>query len=184
MKKTAFLGFAVAAIVSMGANAERHIFYDYGTVIDTVPITKHVNVSTPREECWEEEVVYRDVYRDDYRDNHHNSGISTVIGAVVGGAIGNAVGHSRKNKQVGAVIGAVLGGTLGHAIADNRRRSSYNSSYTETEEVCRVYYEYHEEERVIGYRVRYRYNSETYSTRTDVDPGDTIKLRLALSPVI
>jgi uncharacterized protein YcfJ len=42
----------------------------------------------------------------------------------------------------------------------------------------------HVEERVVGYNVRYRYSNHTYSTRTKVDPGDTIKVRIAISPVI
>ena len=173
MKTPQILGLAFAAVFSVHAAADRHIIYDYGTVIDTVPVVKTIRVSSPREECWEEDVQRRDRYR--------NDGVSTVIGAIVGGAIGNAVGHSNKNKKVGAVVGAVLGGTVGHAVGS--RKQGY-ANYRDTEEVCRVYQDYHEEDRVVGYKVRYRYNNETYSTRTDVDPGDTIKLRLALSPVI
>jgi uncharacterized protein YcfJ len=101
-----------------------------------------------------------------------------VVGAVLGGAIGNAVGHSKKNKQVGVIVGAVLGGSIGNAMSANRRTDVYH----ETEEVCRTYRDYYEEERVVGYRVRYRFRNETYTTRTDVDPGDTIRLRLSISP--
>ena len=40
-----------------------------------------------------------------------------------------------------------------------------------------------EYERVTGYHVRYRYNNTTFFTRTAVDPGDTIRVRLILRPV-
>ncbi len=160
-----------SALISFSALAGPDFSYDYGTVIESVPIVKNIRISTPREECWDQEVVHR--------ARHGDDGVSTVVGALVGGAIGNAVGHSNKNKKVGAVLGAVLGGTLGSSIAhQNRSHPVY-----ETEEVCETIHEYHQEERVVGYRVRYRFNNETYTTRTDTDPGDTIKLRLAVSPV-
>jgi uncharacterized protein YcfJ len=108
-----------------------------------------------------------------------------IVGGVVGGAIGNAVGHSKKNKQVGALVGAVLGATLGHTIAENnRRRDEPATSGYSTREHCEIVRESHEEERVVGYRVRYEYNNRTYETRTETEPGDTIRLRVSVSPVI
>lgn len=180
------------ALTAAPALADRgNISYDYATVIESQPIIRIVKVSTPREECWEETVAYRDRdrgYHDDYRRRDH--GLGTVLGGVVGGAIGNAVGHSKKNKQVGAVVGAVVGATIGNAMtqtarAENRRRhDDYQVTSYGTEEICEIVHDYHEEERIIGYDVRYRYNDETYATRMDEDPGDTIKVRLALSPVV
>lgn len=177
------------AITAAPALADRgNISYDYATVIESQPIIRIVKVSAPREECWEETVAYRDGgYHDDYRRRDH--GLGTVLGGVVGGAIGNAVGHSKKNKQVGAVVGAVVGATIGNAMtqtarAERRHRDNYRVTSYGTEEVCEIVHDYHEEERIIGYDVRYRYNDETYATRMDEDPGDTIKVRLALSPVV
>lgn len=174
MKFTGLRSIAAGVLISISAmaSAESNVSYDYGTVVESVPIVKNIRVSTPREECWDEDVVYQRRGTD--------GELSTVLGAVIGGALGNAVGHHKRNKQVGAVVGAVLGGTIGRSIAKGQPRTTRTS----TEEVCRVINEYSEEERIVGYRVRYRYNDETYTTRTDVDPGDTIKLRLAVSPVI
>ena len=176
MRMKFLVALAITTLVGGQAFARGNISYDYATVIDADPIIKIVKISTPREECWEEEVVYRDRYED------RNSALGPVLGGVIGGAVGNAVGHKKKNKQVGAVVGAVLGATLGKAVADSNRRGHENVSRG-TEERCKVYHDYHEEERIVGYRVRYRYNDETYSTRTDTDPGDTIKVRLAVTPV-
>lgn len=180
---------ALADYDDYGSVARDNVSYDYATVIDAQPIIRVVKISTPREECWEETVVYRD-YRDhdDYRydGRGRDHGLGTVLGGVVGGAIGNAVGSEKRNKQVGAVVGAVVGATLGNAIAKSQRPSAprhASSPRYGTEEVCEVVNDYHEEERVIGYNVRYRYNDATYTTRMDADPGDTIKVRLAVSPV-
>lgn len=172
-KQLTVTSLLVLASASVFAGNDRSVSYQYGTVLDAAPIVKHITVTTPREECWEEEVVRR--------SSTSGSGLSTVIGAVVGGAIGNAVGHKKKNKQVGAVLGAVLGGTIAHSAS---AKGKSGSVYKDTEQVCRVYNESHEEERVVGYNVRYRYNDDVFNTRTDTNPGDTIKLRVAVTPVI
>tara|TARA_R110002110_G_scaffold92394_2_gene241115 strand:- start:603 stop:1112 length:510 start_codon:yes stop_codon:yes gene_type:complete len=161
---------ASMVLVSASALAENNVSYEYADVIDSTPIVKNIRVSSPREECWDESVTH-------YREN--KSGVSTVVGAVLGGAVGNAVGHNKSNKKVGAVVGAVLGGTIGNAVAKDRG----GNRYTRTEEVCRVVNDYREEERIVGYHVRYQYNDVIYTTRTDRDPGDSIKLRLSVSPV-
>lgn len=162
-----------AMLLSATAMADRNVSYDYGTVVEATPIVKNIRVSTPREECWDEEVSY--IERQD------SDSVGTVVGAIIGGALGNAVGHNKSNKKVGAVVGAVLGGTVGNAVAKENNRGDVIRR--DSQEVCRVINDYHEEERIVGYHVRYRYNNETYTTRTDTDPGDTIKLRLAVSPI-
>ena len=171
MKLIGFSVIVISVMLSTSVMANSSVSFDYGTVVESVPIVKSIRITTPREECWDEDVVYR--------DREGDEGLSTVVGAVIGGALGNAVGHHKKNKQVGAVVGAVLGGTIGRSIAKGQHRATRSGS----EEVCRVTNEYTEEEQIVGYRVRYRYNNETYTTRTDEAPGDTIKLRLAVTPV-
>ena len=178
MKKT-LISAAILSLAAMPALAAKphhagRVSYDYATVLSVDPVYRSVRVSTPREECWNEQVVYRDQRRD-------NNSVGTVLGGVVGGALGNAVGHNKSNKRVGAVVGAVVGATLGNAIARSNDRP--NQRYG-TEERCKVYNDHHSEERLMGYDVRYRYLDQTYSTRMDRDPGDTIKVRLAVSPVI
>ena len=168
LRSTKWTSLAVILCASTQVVAA-NVSYDYATVIETNPIIKTVRVSTPREECWDEEVVYR--------EHHNGDGVAPVVGAVLGGALGNAVGHHKRNKQVGAILGA----TLGHAASSNAKGN--HESHYRTEERCEIKQEYHEEDRVIGYRVRYRYRDETYTTRTDIDPGDTLKVRVAVSPV-
>jgi len=168
MKRISLL--ASLTLVSTSALAGGNMSYEYGKVVEATPIVKNIRISTPREECWDESVSHS------ARDNN---GVSTVLGAVIGGALGNAVGHRKSNQRVGAVVGAVLGGTIGKAVGNNRS----GKRYTSTEEVCRVINDYREEERVVGYHVRYEFNDVIYTTRTDDAPGETIKLRLSVSPV-
>jgi uncharacterized protein YcfJ len=165
------LSTSLAAVPALAAD---NVSYGYATVIDSQPVYTTVQINTPREECWQEQVVY-----EDRRRNSHPLG--TVVGGVIGGALGNAVGHKKSNKRVGAVVGAVLGATLGNVIASSNVPSQRRY---ETQERCNVYQDSREEERLVGYQVRYRYNEQTYSTRMDANPGDTLKVRLAISPVI
>lgn len=162
---------ALCALALPGFANNQQVSYDYGTVVDSKPIYETHRVDQPRQECWTETV---------YREPATDNSVGTVVGAVVGGALGNAVGHSKKNKQVGAVVGAVLGGTIGRSVSIHRKT---HQRQPESEQVCRTYNDYYEEERVVGFSVRYRFNDETYTTRTKRDPGDTIKLRLSVTPV-
>ncbi|MCH8257258.1 MAG: glycine zipper 2TM domain-containing protein [Proteobacteria bacterium] len=114
MKLRLIVSFALILFFSSEVFAS-NVKVDYATVIDAEPILKTIRVSTPRQECWEEEIA--DYYRYDdhpYASNGHR-GVSTLVGGVVGGAIGNAVGHRKRNRQVGAVVGAVLGAVIGNA---------------------------------------------------------------------
>lgn len=173
--KTGALALCLSVgLVTLPAFASSNVSYDYATVIESQPVYTTVKINTPREECWQEQVIYEDRGR-----SRHPLG--TVLGGVIGGALGNAAGHNKSNKRVGAVVGAVLGATVGNVIASSNAPSVRRQ---ETQERCKVYQDYREEERLIGYQVRYRYNERTYSTRMDTDPGDTIKVRLAISPVI
>ena len=65
---------------------------------------------------------------------------------------------------------------------DKRRRSDYVGY--ETTQRCDTVYQRHEEERLIGYQVTYLYNGEEYSTRTDSDPGDQIRIQVSVQSVL
>lgn len=166
--------FIVLGLIAVQASANPYfssdfVSYEYATVLHAEPVVKSVRVVTPVEECWQERV----------RDRG-DDGVGLVVGAFVGGALGHAVGHHKKNKQVGAVLGSILGATVGNAVSAEKhsRRRHYR-----TEEYCEIVEQSHLEERIIGYDVRYRYNNLTYNARMDTDPGDTIKVRIEMSPV-
>jgi uncharacterized protein YcfJ len=176
MKTRIYFCIGIVAIFACDAYASSTY---YATVVDSTPIYKTVRVTTPRQECWEEEVAITN-----RSDNHYRSGNGggVIVGGLIGGAIGHSVGHRKRNKQVGTLVGAVLGATIGSAYA-SQRNAVQRTIYT-IEERCEVIEETHTEERIVGYNVRYRYSNVTYSTRTDMDPGDTIKVRVAVTPII
>ena len=45
-------------------------------------------------------------------------------------------------------------------------------------------YEYESRDRVEGFRVLYEYEGRTYTTRTATDPGDEIRVRVDVRPLV
>lgn len=148
--------------------------FEYADVIESTPVYRTVEVTVPREECWNEEVA-------SHRRARPESRTPALLGTIIGGALGNAVGHGKSNKRVGTVVGAVLGHSIGRDIVaanSHGRVTEYG-----TVRQCETIYDYHEEERLIGYQVRYRYNNEDYSVRMDNDPGQQVRVRVDVQPV-
>lgn len=142
-------------------------------VLDVNPMVEIVEVSTPREVCWNERVQRR------VHDGPRVPQTSTIVGTVIGAAIGNNIvrGDDRKSARVaGALLGGAIGRDIGHANARTR-------TVVANERRCDVEHVRHEEERISGYRVTYEYNGRTFVTRTETDPGDTLRLRVRVAPI-
>lgn len=163
---TAVCILALSPIAGM-ANAT----YDEAEVVAVVPVYEMVKRELPVQACRQEQVAYGSAQR--------RSATGPILGAIIGGALGNAVGHEKRNKQVGTVVGAVLGGSIG---ADISRRNRKGVVDYRTEEVCDTRYEVHAEERLTGYDVRYVYAGTTYETRMPRDPGNSLRVRVRVSP--
>ena len=149
--------------------------YDEAEVLDVEPVHELVRHITPREECRLERMPARIERR---------SGTAPIVGAVIGGAIGNAVGHNKRNKQVGAVVGAVLGGSIAADIA--RERDRHQGRWArgwERREICREVEDVSLEREIVGYDVTYRYGGRNHTARMSRDPGDTVRVRVRVSPI-
>lgn len=189
-----WIGAALALVVSFGAMAQgrydderyderdydgppppsalqdENISYGYADVLRVDPIYDVVRTSRPREECYDERVVRRDSRGD-------NTG-GTILGAVIGGALGNQVGKG-DGRRAATVAGAVVGGAIGHDV-DKRNGGD---SYATTERRCRlVDAGGYEQRRVAGYDVEYRFRGEVYVSRLNYNPGDKLRVRVAVAP--
>ena len=85
-------------------------------MVESRAIYELVEISTPQEQCWEEETAI-----DRYRSGG-GSKTPVLVSTILGGAIGNAVGHNKSNQRVGAVIGAMLGHSIGRDIMRRNER--------------------------------------------------------------
>lgn len=163
---------SLAGMVAMSAQAESQ--YVYADVVDVRPIYQAVTVSVPQETCWQERVAVR--------SSRHDSKTPVLISTIVGGAIGNALGNNKSSQRVGAVVGAVLGHSVGRDIVSSNRR--HEPSRHEVVERCEVSEVFRDEERMVGYQVKYEYAGEIYAIQTENDPGDQIRLRIDITPTV
>lgn len=174
--KVTAIGLLVLGTAAIVHPAAANTTYEEADVISSTPIYRIVETTTPRQECWEEEIARTE------RRSGYDSATPEILGAVIGGALGNAVGHHKRNKQVGTVVGAVLGGTIAHDVSTNRR--SDEVVYVDTVERCRTVNTTNQEEKLVGYDVRYSYNGFEQTVRMDRDPGETVRVRVNVEPVL
>lgn len=165
------LAATLASPVALAGHKEKSA---YARVVSVEPITKIIRVSSPRQECWQEQVSH-------YEQPQQRSATPTIVGAVIGGLIGNELGHHKDAKKAGVLVGSVLGGSIGRDIG--RRNAGPGHQYYTTEQRCETYQNYHEEERIMGYHVGYKYKGDIYHTRTQNHPGDRIRIRVSVTPV-
>ena len=169
------IAFATGALCTSAAFAAST--YDEARVLSAEPVYESVSYEVPKERCRNEEVAY-------HEPRHgRRSFTPTILGAVIGGALGNAVGHKKRNRQVGTAVGAVLGGSIANDISRrHQRRSGGDVVRYRTERVCQVVNELHEEEELVGYDVRYSYAGSVYRTHMPHHPGDTLRVKVRVSP--
>ncbi len=151
-------------------------YTDTAKVMEVEPITRLVRVETPRRECWDEEVPVR------RSSPHHDSATPTIIGGIIGGVVGHQFGKG-DGKTAMTVAGALLGGSIGRDHARRHAAAHEYTEYTTTQTRCSVRTEYHEEERVEAYRVKYTYNGRVYVTRMKEHPGDRVPVSVSVVPI-
>lgn len=168
-----FAAIFLAVPFAQADDRSRDAGYDYADVISVEPLFRRVRTTVPREECWDEEVTTRS-----RRDRSGNNVGSVIAGGVIGGVIGHQFGSGSGNDAATAV-----GALLGSAIASNRDKGPERvRERTRVVERCETVRETREEERADGYRVTYVYAGREYTTRTEREPGDKLRVRVAVTP--
>ncbi len=139
-----------------------NVTYGYAQVLRATPAYEIVRTRSPEQRCDGQAV----------RDGGDPTG-GTVVGAIVGGALGNQAGKG-DGRKAATVAGAVLGGVIGRNIDKNN--GSAGGQRCRTVEVER------EERRISGYDVEYQFKGEKYMSRLDYDPGNRLRVRVAVTP--
>lgn len=172
---TGITAITAAAVVSStalaGGRSPVDGYYDYARVVYADPVIEVVRMDDPREVCWTENVTHRSPRRP-------RSATPEIVGGIAGGVVGNQFG-SGSGKDIATVAGAILGASIGH---DYKKRRAYGyDTYTGPVERCEIRHDYYEEERIVGYDVKYRYNGRVYHTRMDRDPGRKVRVRVKVA---
>ena len=90
---------------------------------------------------------------------------------------------SRLGKGKGRIVGAVTGVIIGSSLARDTRPPRGARVVRNVERVCRRTVTHHEEERIDGYIVSYRYKGVVRTTRMSYAPGRRIRVRVSVAPI-
>jgi len=165
------LTFGISALAFSGAAISGHGFIGKAKVIEAEPLYETVDVANPVTECWTERVTRH--------DRRHGSYTAPLAGGIVGGVVGNQFGRGR-GKTALTVAGALLGASIGHDHNTSRYRQRPSVGHVKR---CETVDRYEQEQQLVGYRVKYRYEGQTYYTETTEYPGKFIPVRVKVSPV-
>ena len=153
---------------------------DFARVINVRPITKRVKVSNPVERCYDKK-VWHEAPRQRSRHSHKNEIVGALIGAAVGNRVGKRIG-GRNGRDVATAAGAVIGGVIGNDHSRRSRHYNHSSGYYDVVQHCETHHDVSYEEKVVAYKVKYKYRGKIYKTRTKYHPGDRLKVRVSVTP--
>ena len=145
-------------------------YIDSAEVVQAQPLYRNVQVAVPARECWTERVV---------QGGHPQA---AYTGPLVGGVIGGVVGHSLARggaRTPMTVAGTLIGSSLGRRLG----AVSYPAPTLVDVRRCQTVRRYEPRQQIVGYRVDYRYEGQTFSTRTQRHPGRIIRVRVEVDPV-
>jgi len=157
--------------------------YDYAQVTHVEPRYRQVRISVPRQECYSETRYVP--------DRPYPAARPAAGGMILGGLIGAVIGHQfgyGPERAFGTVAGAVVGSAIGHDAAQRRDAGWDDRGYGDRggrpveSERCVTRYSERVDQRIDGYLVSYRYNGRNYQTDLPYDPGERLRVRVAVNP--
>lgn len=186
MKKLAVitaLAIALGSINNLSAaprwsNNDSHIAR--AKVVSVTPIYETVEVARPDKRCWQEPVQRPPRHHGRFSGPQSYTG--PIAGAIAGGVIGNQFGKGN-GKDAMTVAGAVLGASIGNDLTRVEHRPD-RRHHGRFEQRCETVTQYESHKELVAYDVKYRFRGQTYRTRMEHDPGDSMQVRVTVNPVM
>jgi len=145
-------------------------FEDYGRVVRVTPQVEQIN--RPRQECRTEYVQVQ--------QPAPQRGVGgAIIGGLIGGLAGNQVGGG-SGRTAATAAGAIAGAVIGDR---NENANVPNSGGYQEQQVKQCRTVDHWESRTSGYEVTYEYRGRNYTDVMSYDPGERLRLRVAIEPM-
>ncbi len=177
MRKSTLFTAALTGLLATAAHAQdggywrdapsperSNVHYAWADVLRVDPVYDVVQEQYPQQRCYQQQVVERS----------GGSTAGTLLGAIVGGALGHQVGQGRGNTAA-TIGGAVIGGVVGNHASGGERVVDQTRCEQVGDRVS-------EHRRIAGYNVEYRYHGDIYVSRLNYDPGDRLRIRVAITP--
>ncbi len=168
--KLKIISLFITGMIAQSALSAGTSWHD-APVLSVEPIYYTHQVPVERQVCWDEPGYY-------HAQPKRRSATPALAGAIVGGVIGNQFGGGRGNTAL-TIAGAALGGSVGHDLYRQRASGPY---YSGPREHCRIERDYRTESVQSGYRVEYEFLGQVHEVQTNYPPGDTIRVRVAVTP--
>ena len=164
--QAAIAAFLVCATVAVPAAAAD--YDDFARVVRVAPQYEQVNY--PQQDCRTEYVPVQ-------RQEQARGMGGSIVGGIAGGILGNQVGGG-SGRTVATAAGAIAGAIVGDRMENN---NSYGP-VVEQQPVrqCRTVDNW--QTRPNGYAVTYEYNGRTYTSVMPYDPGERLRVRVAVTP--
>lgn len=161
------VAIAVASTLTL-AQANAHAYDAYANVVAVQPITEQIN--RPSQQCWTEN---QQVTQAAPQRNF----LGAIIGGVAGGLLGSQVGKGN-GRIAGAAVGAGVGAIAGNAVANRDAGGTIvtNQAVQRCQQVDSF------ETVTTGYNVTYEYDGQRFSTRLPYNPGNQLRVNVAVSP--
>ena len=165
MKK---LSIAIAAGI-MVTQINAFAFEAVARVVAVSPIKQQVN--QPSQQCWTETQPVTQA-----PPQEHNY-LGAIVGGVAGGLLGAQVAHGN-GRVAGAAVGAGVGAVAGDAVA-NRSNDKVTTTMAPVQR-CRQVDTV--QSVTTGYMVTYEYDGQRFSTRLPYNPGNQLRVNVAVTP--
>lgn len=161
--------FLLAGAVSVAAAAD---FEDVARVVSVAPQYEQVN--QPQQEC-------RTEYVEVQKQTAAPRGVGgSIIGGVAGGILGNQVGGGN-GRTAATAVGAIVGAIAGDRVENNGNNGG--GVVVEQQPVRNCRNVDHWQTRANGYAVTYEYHGHTYTAMMPYDPGQRLRVRVAVTPL-
>lgn len=151
-------------------------FDDFGRVVSVAPQVEQFN--QPRQECRNEVVQ---VQRQPQQQPQQRSVGGAIIGGLAGGLLGNQVGGG-SGRSVATAAGAIAGALAGDRVDNNQQYQAQAPAYVEEQQVRQCHMVDRWESRTNGYAVTYEYHGRNFTSVLPYDPGQRVRLHVAVTP--
>lgn len=165
MKKISIAVASVLAVTQVNA----HAFEALANVVGVSPITEQVN--HPTQQCWTETQQVTQA-----APQPHNPA-GAIIGGIAGGLLGSTIGRGN-GRVAAAAVGAGVGAITGDSVANQNN----GATVTSTVPVQRCQQVNNFETVTAGYQVTYEYDGQRFSTRLPYNPGNQLRVNVAVTP--
>ncbi|MGZ5773006.1 glycine zipper 2TM domain-containing protein [Ramlibacter sp.] len=162
---------AAPALAQSGAQADSALV-ENARVRSSVPV--YAEVQVPRTECTTQTVM-----TDKPASPDKPNLVGAGLGAVAGGLLGHTVGGGN-GKTAATAVGAVAGALVGNNVASHNAAAQAERVPTEVQNCKTVSTA---QSRLLGYRVRYEYGGREFESLVRGNPGRTLPVRVAVTPV-